>query len=84
MNAASLKKSRRLQRLHALLLDGREHSTLEIVAGAQICAVNAAISELRQNGADISCRMERREDGPVWFYRMISPVPADAPDGQAA
>ncbi len=71
MHAASLNSSPRLQRVHDLLLNGREYSTLEIVQGAQVCAVNSIIAELRANGLTITCRQivspagERR-----WLYRM--------------
>lgn len=67
MNAAKLEKSDRLQRVDALLSDGREYSTLDICIGANVCAVNSAIAELRAhpNNRVISCR--RIAD--VWYYR---------------
>ena len=75
--AARLAHSERLQRVHELLRDGLERSTLEIAIGARCCAVNSVIHELRINGADIpparqtvSHRGER-----VWLYRMVAPVP---------
>ena len=49
-----------------MLLQGGEFSTLDIIKQANVCAVNSIVSELRQNGYDISC--ERR--GEKWFYRM--------------
>ncbi|MYA88796.1 MAG: hypothetical protein F4X97_10160, partial [Boseongicola sp. SB0662_bin_57] len=55
MHAASLDRSPRLQRVHALLSDGVERSTLEIIAKAKVCAVNSCISELRVNGFRIAC-----------------------------
>lgn len=71
MNAAKLDRSARLQRVHALLKSGREFSTMEIVNGAQVMAVSAAISELRAQGKVIRC--QRRAD--VWYYRMeIKPM----------
>ncbi|WP_419738531.1 hypothetical protein [Ruegeria sp.] len=80
MHAARLSRSPRLQRLHAFLRDGREHSTREIVTGADVCAVNAAVAELRANGAEIACRqgidpmtMER-----IFLYRLVRPVPPPA------
>ncbi len=66
MNAAHLSKSDRLQRVFNLLSKGGEHTTLEIIQKAGVCAVNSIISELRANGFDISC--ERRAN--KWFYRM--------------
>ena len=52
---ARYKTSERLQRLLAFLLDGKPHTTLEIIQGAQICAVNSAICELRRNGFSSYC-----------------------------
>lgn len=47
--------SERLQRLLAFLLDGEKHTTLEIIQGAGVCAVNSAICELRRNGFSAYC-----------------------------
>ena len=66
MNAANPDKSRRLMRVLGVLSDGREHSTLDLIANAQVCAVNSCVSELRVAGHDIPC--ERR--GDTWFYRL--------------
>ncbi len=76
MHAASLASSERLQRVHALLMDGNEHSTLEIITEAQVCAVNSIIAELRANGAAIVCRQVRNPYSRrrVWRYRMLSPA----------
>lgn len=65
MKAASM-DSKRLQRVAKYLSDGQEHTTLDIVSGAQVCAVNSIIAELRANGHEIKC--QRR--GDRWFYRM--------------
>ena len=73
MRAARLDRSARLQRVHELLRDGREHSTLEIVTAARVCAVNSIVAELRANGLDIACRQDRRDGEPVWFYRLLPP-----------
>ena len=72
MHAASLERSARLRRVRDLLADGREHSTLDIVREAQVCAVNSIVAELRANGLDITCRQERRREGTVWLYRMAT------------
>lgn len=64
---AKLSTSPRLQRLHALLKDGREYTTLEIMQSAKICAVSASITELRRNGFDIDCKMVARG---VYSYKM--------------
>lgn len=59
--------SERLQRVALFLADGMPHSTLDIITGARVCAVNSCISELRVAGFAIEC--ERR--GDVWYYTMI-------------
>jgi len=66
MHNARIEKSPRLQRVVELLADGREYSTREIIAHADICAVNSAVSELRVNGKKIRCRRE----GGAWYYKM--------------
>ena len=71
MHAAHIDRSERLQRVEALLSDGAEHSTLDIVTGAQVCAVNSIISELRANGREIHCRQTAGNSGQrIWLYRM--------------
>ena len=78
MHAAKLSRSLRLQRVHGYLADGRERSTLDIVRGADVCAVNACIAELRANGAEIICRQSVSRRGErIWLYRLIRPA-ADA------
>lgn len=74
MNAADLERSARLQRVDALLADGREHSTWEIAVGAQVCAVNSVIAELRANGRQIRCTRRGRR----WYYQ------AELPEKRAA
>lgn len=66
MHAAALSRSERLQRVVKFLSDGREHSTLDVVNGAQVVAVNSAMAELRQQNYVIDC--ERR--GDKWWYKM--------------
>ncbi|GAB4112864.1 MAG: hypothetical protein Fur0019_19280 [Tibeticola sp.] len=66
MKAARIEASERLQRVLALLEDEREHTTLDIVIGAGVCAVNSCVAELRANGYDIACRRQ----GDVWLYRL--------------
>ncbi|CQR43688.1 hypothetical protein THICB3320738 [Thiomonas sp. CB3] len=68
MHYARIDTSPRLQRVAALLADGRAYTTLDIVQAAGVCAVNSAIAELRWNGYSIECRRE----GDVWVYRQIS------------
>lgn len=66
MHAARIASSPRLQRVAALLADGRPHSTLDIVLGAEVCAVNSVIAELRVNGLQIRCHRE----GDTWWYQL--------------
>ena len=71
MHAARLEKSLRLKRVFDLLADGREHSTQDIVRGAEVCAVNSIVAELRANGLVIECRqIVEPLFGRVWLYRM--------------
>jgi hypothetical protein len=72
MHAATL-ASPRLQRVLALLSDGRPHTTRQIVRGARVMAVSACIAELRACGAEILC--QRRPGppgfGPRFYYTLI-------------
>ena len=71
MNAASLHRSDRLRRVHAVLSDGQEHSTLDLVLEAGVCAVNSIVSELRANGVAVACRRSTGAAGqPLWLYRL--------------
>lgn len=70
MHHARLEASPRLQRVAQLLAGGREYSTAEIVAYANVCAVNSAVAELRENGLDIACRRQ----GDLWLYRLNQPT----------
>lgn len=74
MHAASLARSPRLQRVHALLSDGKERSTRAIVIGAHVCAVNSCVAELRAepNNCVIECRQAICGETGVrtWLYRM--------------
>lgn len=73
MKHAKLENSGRLQRVLALLSDGRAYTTLEIVIAAGVCAVNSCIAELRANGIAIACQRE----GDLWYYQI---TPATLPD----
>lgn len=67
-HASRLATSPRLRRVRDFLADGEWRSTREIVVGAEVCAVNSVISELRANGCSILCR----RDGRRWFYRLLA------------
>ena len=71
MNAAKLEKSPRLQRVRDFICDGREYSTLQIVLGARVCAVNSCIAELRLNGLEIRCRSIMQEGQRIWYYQAV-------------
>ena len=72
MHAARFERSERLQRAHALLSDGDWHSTRDLVANAQICAVNSVIAELRENGFYIEGHWTRdpATGQRIYVYRM--------------
>lgn len=75
LHAARLDRSDRLRRVPAVLEDGGEHSTLEIVRRAEVCAVSSAVSELRANGRRIACRRtaDPATGRRVFFYRLERP-----------
>lgn len=66
MNNARIDRSPRLQRVRDLLSDGRKYSTLDIIQGARVCAVNSIVAELRANGFRIDCK----RNGGNWEYQM--------------
>jgi hypothetical protein len=68
IHAANPDKSRRLLRVLGVLSDRQEHSTLDLITQAQVCAVSACVSELRSAGHKIECK--RR--GDVWHYRLAA------------
>lgn len=69
MHAAPL-SSPRLQRVLALLRDGRPHTTRDIVRRAGVMAVNACISELRAHGAEITCTASLKNGRRRFAYTM--------------
>lgn len=60
MHNARLENSGRLQRVLAVLKQGRAKTTRQIVREAHVCAVNSIISELRANGIRIECKNIKR------------------------
>lgn len=77
MRAASL-SSDRLQRVLGVLKDGKPHTTRQIVRRASVCAVNSCVAELRENGAEIDCRVEVLSNGTRRFYYTMTKGPSDA------
>lgn len=76
MHAARLEHSAQLQRVHALLSDGQEYSTLDIVNRARVCAVNSCVAELRTQGSEILCRQSSGSNGErIWLYRLLRSAP---------
>lgn len=65
-HAARADYSARLRRVLHVLADGAEYTTLDLMQQAHVCAVNAIVSELRENGYRITC--QRR--GDRWYYQM--------------
>lgn len=72
MHSARLASSPRLRRtLDALEKAGGEISTYELSRRADICAVNSVIAELRENGAEITCRQEVINGRRRFFYTLV-------------
>ncbi len=59
---ANIATSERLQRVLKFMSDGQWHSTRDIIYGANVCAVNAAMPELKMNGYDYEIRRETDEE----------------------
>lgn len=70
MHAAPL-SSPRLQRVLALLRDGRPHSSRDIAYKAQVIAISSCVAELRVHGAEIICQRQNVDGKPVHFYTML-------------
>ena len=72
MNSADWRQSPRLQRVLAVLraADG-ELTTRDIVARADVCAVNSCVAELRDNGFDVLCRQRVEGGRRLWLYRLV-------------
>ena len=68
--------SPRLQRVLAVLSDGKPRTTREIVRKARVMAVNACIAELRHHGAEITCERRAAPNGEGWrFYYTMTKAP---------
>jgi len=68
MRYAKVENSERLQRTLAVLKDGCEHTTRDLIQEAHICAVNSCVAELNAQGYVIVCR----RSGDRWYYRLQS------------
>jgi hypothetical protein len=75
---AQLEKSPRLQRVLRYLMDGKWHSTMDIIKGANVCAVNSAMSELGPlgNKYNYECKAfsfgtaGEHDTSTVYYYRL--------------
>ena len=70
MHFATLEKSQRLQRVLAVLRDGKTHTTRDLIIKAQVCAVNSIVAEIRANGIQVDCR----RSGDVWLYCIAEQI----------
>jgi hypothetical protein len=72
MHAAALSRSPRLQAVHKVLLDGKRHSTRELIDKTGSCAINSIVSELRANGVAVLCEYESTtlDGNDVYVYSL--------------
>lgn len=72
MNSARLAESERLQRVLRFLQEaGGPVTTRAIVRNCSVCAVNAVIAELRDNGAEINCFQIMKNGKRRFYYSLI-------------
>lgn len=71
MHSARLSNSARLRRVLDLLADGQPRTTMDIARGANVCAVNSIVAELRDNDVAVACQRQ----GDVWWYWIEAPKP---------
>ena len=69
MHAAGL-HSPRLQKVLAVLREGKPLSTRQIVRKAGVMAASTCVAELRQHGADIHCEQRLVNGRRRWFYTL--------------
>lgn len=70
MHAASIDDSPRLQKVRDFLRRNGAATTLEIIKGCEVCAVNSIIAELRANGFTIRCDAVKGQRG-VYRYTLM-------------
>jgi len=66
IHAGNLETSPRLQATLAVLDDGAEHSTLDLLLHTRSCAVHSDIAALRANGI----RIAHTRKGRIHYYRL--------------
>lgn len=69
MHAAKIDESPRLQKVRDFLRRNGSATTLEIIQGCNVCAVNSIIAELRANGFSVSCNAVKGKRG-VYLYTL--------------
>jgi len=62
--------SEKMQRVLRYMMDGYEHTTLDIIQGAGVCAVNSYMAELGPQGNGFNYRC--RQVGRVWKYHLTA------------
>lgn len=70
MHAAKLEDSPRLRKVLAFLRRHGPATTIQIVKGCEVCAVNSIIAELRSNGLTIKCGAVKGQRG-VYQYTLV-------------
>tara|TARA_R110002094_G_scaffold160396_14_gene145837 strand:- start:1086 stop:1325 length:240 start_codon:yes stop_codon:yes gene_type:complete len=79
MHHSKIATCERLQRTLRVLQKAKGGiSTRDLADRADICAVNSTIAELRENGAEITCRQVVRNGKRRWLYTLIK-----SPEGQS-
>lgn len=59
-HSARIESSERLAKVFEYLSDGLPHTTRDILKTCDVCAVNTIVSELRDNGYVIDCKVVRK------------------------
>ena len=70
IHAAKPATSPRLQRVLAVLKDGKPHSSMAIMLQADTVAPSTCVAELRANGAVISCEQRNKNGQRRWYFTM--------------
>jgi hypothetical protein len=70
MHAAIIDESPRLNKVLEFLRFHGPSTTMEIMLGCQVCAVNSIIAELRANGYTVLCQAIKGKRG-VYSYRLV-------------
>ncbi|MFQ5445178.1 MAG: hypothetical protein ACE5EK_11265 [Nitrospinales bacterium] len=75
---AKIESSERLRRLKRFIEDHPGSTSAEIIAGARVVALSAAVSELRKNGVTVDCvHSGVTADGSAIMRYWIHPGPRE-------